>query len=121
MRYEGDFASREDICREFAIGDFDGTVLFANYSNEGYDGYANVLFMDGTKLYYVEGSHCSCHGLETQWSPEEMSVEQIVHMAEHGNGFFSKNSWIADALRRIWDQELAKEPDEILMMLALLA
>jgi hypothetical protein len=121
MRYVGGFDSKEDICREFRIENFDGVVLFADYRNEDYEGSAHVLFLNGSKLYYVNGGHCSCHGLEDQWEPDEITVDQILHMAANGNGWWNENSWIADALRKIRDQELAQDPDEVLVMLRLLA
>jgi hypothetical protein len=27
----------------------------------------------------VNGSHCSCHGLEGQWEPEETSMKALEH------------------------------------------
>jgi hypothetical protein len=53
-------------------------VLFANYTYENYSGQAFVLFVgvDGL-LYEVSGSHCSCHGLEDQWTPEETSASAV--------------------------------------------
>lgn len=121
MRYEGWFASKEDVCREFDIRDFGGVVLVASYDIDGYYGYANVVFMDGSKLFYVQGSHCSCDGLGGQWIPEEITVEEILHMQTHGTGFWKANSWIGDCLRRIRDEKMATEPDEVLAALILLA
>ena len=53
-------------------------IIFAAYKNESYEGSALVLFTaeDG-KLYEVNGSHCSCYGLEGQWSPEETSIDAL--------------------------------------------
>jgi hypothetical protein len=101
MRYFGDFSSKEDVCREFSIPDFDGEVLVASYEFEYYEGSADVLFIRDGKFYYVSGSHCSCYGLEDQWSPEEVTVEQVEHMTEHGYGFWKRNPWIAEALRTL--------------------
>jgi len=36
-----------------------------------------VLFKRGGKLYDVNGSHCSCFGLEDQWLPEETTVAAL--------------------------------------------
>ena len=38
-----------------------------------YEGYALLVYERGGKLYEVNGAHCSCHGLEDQWAPEETS------------------------------------------------
>lgn len=85
--YYGDFASKEDICREFNISDFDGEVLYASYEYECYDGSANVLYIDGGKLFYVSGGHCSCYGLEDQWMPEELTLEMIKRFAANARGY----------------------------------
>lgn len=55
-------------------------ILFANYYIDGYDGSAWVLFYDREKhkLFEVNGSHCSCMGLEGQWEPEETTLEAIA-------------------------------------------
>lgn len=122
MQYFGEFSSKEDICREFAIDDFDGVVLYAEYACEDYEGSAHVLFMDDAKFYYSEGSHCSCYGLEGQWSPEDTTIETLLHMARKGTGFWSKNSSFAETLGDIVERGLAdlNKPDEVAMMLRLM-
>ena len=49
------------------------TVYLAWYGYGSYDGKSLVIFRKGGKLYEVNGSHCSCNGLENQWEPEETS------------------------------------------------
>src|SRR5690242_2636394 len=74
------FDNKEDIAREFSfdVSELDGCrVVFAAYKYEDYSGSALVLFTKGDKLYEVNGSHCSCNGLEGQWSPEETSMEAL--------------------------------------------
>ena len=44
-------------------------VLAAIYETPCYEGYAFVLFEKNGELYEVNGSHCSCYGLEDQWEP----------------------------------------------------
>lgn len=41
-----------------------------------------VVFRKEDKLYEVHGSHCSCYGLEGQWSPEETSFEALLDRLE---------------------------------------
>ena len=80
-QYCGLFGCLEDIASQFAveISDLDGVeILFAFYKNEDYLGNAFVLFQRDGKLYEVNGSHCSCFGLEGQWDPEETFVEAIL-------------------------------------------
>lgn len=45
-------------------------IIIAAYGGGAYDGDAFVLFERDGKLYEVNGSHCSCFGLEDQWTPE---------------------------------------------------
>lgn len=59
-------------------------ILFASYGYENYQGDAFVLFEQDGKLYEVNGSHCSCYGLEGQWDAEETTVEAIAHRVEKG-------------------------------------
>lgn len=80
-RYFGGFDSAEDIKAQFDTpnGDFpvDDEVLFAAYEGASYEGDAIVIFRRDGKLYEAHGSHCSCFGLEGQWSPEETSWDAI--------------------------------------------
>lgn len=84
--YLGNFASKEDVIREYSApaGALDGAeVLFAYYSYKDYEGDSFVLFRKDNKLYEVNGSHCSCYGLEGQWDPEETSVAALRKRAPH--------------------------------------
>lgn len=85
-----DFQSNEDILREFeAPADvLDGATIYLAYyhvGNWGCDSSAFVLFEKDGKLYEQHGSHCSCHGLEGQWQPEETTIESLAHRAEKGS------------------------------------
>jgi hypothetical protein len=91
--YFGQFSSLEDVADEFSgSGYYDGgniskedilntlrsaKVLYALYGTPSYEGYGFVLYEKDGKLYEVNGSHCSCYGLEGQWSPEETSWEAL--------------------------------------------
>ncbi|QYW02096.1 integrase [Stenotrophomonas phage Siara] len=59
-------------------------VLFAIYEQEAYEGSAFVLIGRDGKLFEVNGSHCSCMGLEGQWEEEETTVEALRHRMEKG-------------------------------------
>jgi len=66
--YEG--KSREDL---------DGaTIHLAWYGYGSYSGSSLVIYEKGGKLYEVNGSHCSCRGLEGQWEPEETSLAALA-------------------------------------------
>jgi hypothetical protein len=55
----------------------DDEILLAAYETSGYEGYAFVVYRKDGKLYEVNGSHCSCYGLEGQWNPEETTAEAL--------------------------------------------
>lgn len=48
-------------------------ILVAWYGYGSYCGSSFVLYEKNETLYEVNGSHCSCNGLEECWSPEETS------------------------------------------------
>lgn len=78
--YLGQFKDKEDVMSNFEVSDADlenCKILFAAYDQEGYEGYAMVIFSKDGKLFEVNGSHCSCNGLEGQWEPEETSLEAL--------------------------------------------
>ena len=95
-KYNGNFSNREDVASQFGCvtggewqaggrtpevvnDDFpsEDQIFYAVYEAPSYEGWAWVLFERDGKLYEVSGSHCSCYGLEGQWSPEETSWEAI--------------------------------------------
>lgn len=49
------------------------TIYLAWYGYGDYEGSSLVVFEKDGKLYEVNGSHCSCYGLDGQWEPEETS------------------------------------------------
>lgn len=53
------------------------TVYLAWYGYGDYSGHSLVVFEKDGTLYEVNGSHCSCSGLEEQWDPEETSWEAL--------------------------------------------
>jgi hypothetical protein len=78
--YQDGWGSVEDMCADFCIdaSELKGAkVLYALREYGDYCGSCFVLFKRDGKLYDVNGSHCSCYGLEDQWSPEETSVEAL--------------------------------------------
>ena len=52
-------------------------VLFAAYGCPSYEGYARVLYRKNGVIYEVNGSHCSCMGLEGQWEPEVVYLPEL--------------------------------------------
>lgn len=53
------------------------SIVYAGYSNEGYDGKAIVVFKKDGALYENHDSHCSCMGLEN-WAPEQTSKAALL-------------------------------------------
>lgn len=77
----------EDVFQDFDTeGGKDIEIIIASYTCGDYSGDAFVLYLDRSdgKLYEVNGSHCSCFGLEGQWEPEEVSVDAMKHRIEKG-------------------------------------
>ena len=78
---------RQEICSDWYINEsvLEGCkILYSNYTYEDYSGSGYVLFVRDGKLYEVHGSHCSCYGLEDQWSEEETFPEAIFHHMNKG-------------------------------------
>jgi hypothetical protein len=101
------FSNWGDVQNNFIMSEPEPEVLFAAYEYENYSGEALVLFKRDDKLWLVDGSHCSCHGLEGQWVPEESSPEVVQRIVESANG-----DWVweddlrvrhKDALRKVCD------------------
>ena len=83
--YLGDWSCREDVEQDFATKLSDDTrIIVACYVYESYSGEAIVLFERNNKIYYVEGSHCSCYGLEGQFHETEVTTEFLTHKVENG-------------------------------------
>ncbi|GAB3763664.1 hypothetical protein GCM10028796_17570 [Ramlibacter monticola] len=77
-------------------------ILLASYGTPSYEGYAFVLFRRDGKLYEVNGSHCSCYGLEGQWEPEETTIEALRHRVKEGTlgeGGYDENPFAAELLQ----------------------
>lgn len=81
------FADRAALAEEFKV-DIEKTkgVLVALYGSENYEGSAFVLLTRGGKLYEVNGSHCSCNGLEDQWDEEPTTIAAL-RMRDYDDSF----------------------------------
>lgn len=86
-RLTGHSKGIECLKSDFHITDADlegVEILLASYGCDNYSGDAFVLFRKDGKYYEVNGSHCSCYGLEGQWEPEEASIDELLHRIEEG-------------------------------------
>lgn len=86
--FEGweDKKGSEGVFNEFQTSETDQVgvnILFALYDQEGgWDGESFVLFERNGELFEVHGSHCSCNGLEGQWSPEKTSLPFLIQQQD---------------------------------------
>lgn len=85
--YVGEFKSKEDVESNFDVKLTDERIIYAEYETPSYEGYAFVLFEKDGKLYEVNGSHCSCNGLEGMWEPEETSTKALREIINKGTKY----------------------------------
>jgi len=110
------FQNRQDIASNFSIDEKEFehlNVLFAYYSYENYSGEAFVLFQNPAtgELFEVNGSHCSCYGLENQFNLEETTVEALQ---KRDTPFFNdvvKSMIEKNNLERSLSETVAKKPE----------
>ena len=79
--FYGNFTNETDVCREFGIKAVPGMLLYAHYEIGDYCGDAAVIYVSDGKVYVVEGSHCSCNGLDECWDPTEMPLAALRKVA----------------------------------------
>lgn len=85
--FYNNFSDVEDIISNYGIKDTEllgATIIYADYTYEEYTGSSYVLFWKDGKYYEVYGSHCSCYGLEDQWDPEEITISELMKLADRG-------------------------------------
>jgi hypothetical protein len=96
--YSGVWESKSDVAQSFYVElPAHIEIVFAHYSGhsspdeDDYEMWARVLFADTSQnpvqLYEVYGSHCSCYGLEEQWQPSPVTIQDIVHDMRMGNAW----------------------------------
>jgi hypothetical protein len=84
--YLDKFSDWHDVQCSFAMKRPEPKHVWAMYETPDYEGYAKVFFSyDGEVVYYVEGGHCSCYGLEGQWEPEAVLWEAVQHWKIYKN------------------------------------
>lgn len=104
--WEGDFDTVQSILRNFTNSKWDyenkkylvdaegakeitddlynSRLIVASYTHESYEGSAFVLYEKGGKYFEVSAGHCSCNGLEEQWSPSEVTLKELVNHRKYG-------------------------------------
>lgn len=73
-------------------------ILFASYGCENYSGDAWVLFEQNGNLYEINAGHCSCYGLENQWEPEEVILEELHNRLQKGT--FGEDSYSGNEFKK---------------------
>ena len=82
-----------------SVGDFN--VLVARYDQEDYEGSAFVLLEKEGQLYEVYASHCSCFGLEYQFEPKPVSIDDLKANLERGYQFDGCEKEVRDILESL--------------------
>ena len=75
------FENANQVFDEYAASETERAgieFIYALNDGEGYEGWSSVIFIKDGVLYEVNGSHCSCYGLEGQWRPEETSFKALM-------------------------------------------
>lgn len=101
--YSGNFAKWSDVHDNYGgkCPASEPRFVFAEYETGNYEGSSTVITSrNGRTFSVVEGSHCSCYGLEGQWEPTEHTVTEIRKMMGASYGFFADASgelkkWLA--------------------------
>jgi hypothetical protein len=97
--------------------------VYAWYSYEDYSGSAIVIYKEGRKWFYVSGGHCSCHGLEGQWQPEEFKPADHFKAVKAGKRIITfyggdekqVDEWLAWAVKDIVKKKVAKKARLVLL------
>ena len=91
-------------------------IMHAYYSYENYSGEAFVILRSrhDDSLWEVNGSHCSCHGLEGQWELESTSLDALIkrHKARPLPGMHLKNSasWLVSMIEKKEISKTCQDP-----------
>lgn len=64
--------------------------VFAIYHTPDLDGSALVIVRRRGKFLVVEGSHCSCYGLDSQWIPTEHGKRDLRKFLTANSGLFER-------------------------------
>ena len=93
-------------------------IILGYYIYESYRGDSFVLFLDSrdNKLYEVNGSHCSCYGLEGRWSPEETfpeaAVKQECFQDNELLGYLVRDPLLILEIQKLIDASNVADPDD---------
>ncbi len=82
-------SNQDEIFDRFVVGkdERNVSILFATYNYENWLGDAFLIVEKDGKLFEVHAEHCSCYGLEGQFTLEETNIKAIEHYINNGNLF----------------------------------
>lgn len=98
-KYIQEFKNKQDVIDQYHASKhaLDGAKMYlAWYGYGSYCGSSLVVYEKGGRLYEVNGSHCSCYGLEGQWEPEETSWNALSMRDLSGEceGSYEAHLWL---------------------------
>lgn len=85
-------------------------ILLAWYGYGDFCGSSLVVFEKDGKLFEVNGSHCSCNGLEDQWEPEETNWESLSMRKIYGG--YEGSSEASELLKKLVSKNLKKKDNK---------
>lgn len=130
-KYFGDWSDHASMLRDFARGEWnsakrdydsreipdfptDEEVLFATYDTGEYEGQAHIFYMRDGKLYETSAGHCSCNGLEDNfttgsevtWKALDLRLKEL----DDRWGFLCKaDQATRDAFRKLVTEQISSE------------
>ena len=82
------FQSWDDVMAQFEVAASDTlpepVFVWAIYNMASYEGDAVVVYATNDQWFMAHGAHCSCYGLEGQWSAEPFNPELYFSGREKG-------------------------------------
>jgi len=111
------FKSNKDIEERFRLDPGylkknDLITIYAQYNYEDYSGGAFLLFWHkkSNRIFEVNGSHCSCYGLEGQFTLEPTKLRSVVMRESSGRYNYKDIAKFASIrLLRLKSAQLLKE------------
>ena len=110
--YHENWGDWSDVQRDFGDSTSEpDEVLVAVYTYEDYSGDAFIAYRNGNKYYTVEGGHCSCHGLEDQFDPEEFESKdtflKYLKRLSEGSLYGVRGGYIPNLIKELEDETVS--------------
>jgi len=69
------------------LSDADILIAYESVGSWGCDSSSFFLLRKDSKLYEINGSHCSCYGFENQFNPQETTKEALLQRSFYMGGY----------------------------------